>query len=155
MRESESLVVNGWALYQHPCFADQVDALKAIVEKKRKRDPSGYVHTNEAKLLAAIFRLTTDVIPSNPGDPSYRQGKTLGNEHTNWFRAKFFQQYRLFFRFDTKAKIIIYAWVNDAETKRAYDSRTDAYAVFKKMLEDGYPPSAWDELKAQATGIKK
>lgn len=153
MPKSESLVVNGWTLYQHPCFSDQVDALKDVVENKRRKDPSGYVHSADAKLLAAIFRLTTVVIPSNPSDPSFRQGKTLGGEHTNWFRAKFFQQYRLFFRFDTRAKIIIYAWVNDTLTKRAYDSKTDAYAVFKKMLEDGYPPNSWDELKAQSKGM--
>lgn len=153
MRESETLIVDGWALYQHPCFASQVDELKAVIEKKRKKDPSGYVLSAEAKLLAAISRLTTVIIPSNPGDSSYRQGKTLGNEHTKWFRAKFFQQYRLFFRFDTKAKVIIYAWVNDIQSKRAYDSKTDAYAVFKKMLEDGYPPSEWLELKAQAKGM--
>ncbi len=153
MPKSESLVVNGWTLFQHPCFSDQVDALKDVVEKKRKKDPSGYGHSAEAKLLAAIFRVTTDVVPSNPCDPSYRQGKTLGSEHTNWFRAKFFQQYRLFFRFDTKAKIIIYASVNDTQTKRAYESKSDAYAVFKKMLDDGYPPSSWDELKTQAKGM--
>jgi toxin YhaV len=155
MPDSDILIVDGWALYQHPCFADQVDALKAVVEKKRKKDPAGYVHTTEAKLLAAIFRLMTVVIPTNPGDPSYRQGKTLGSEHTHWFRAKFFQQYRLFFRYDTHAKIIIYAWVNDTDTKRAYDSKTDAYAVFKRMLDDGYPPNSWQELKAQSAGIKK
>ncbi len=32
---------------------------------------------------------------------------------------------------------------NDDTTLRAYDSRTDAYRVFKGMLEDGNPPGDW------------
>ena len=31
--------------------------------------------------------------------PEYRQGGTLGDDRKHWFRAKFFQQYRLFFRY--------------------------------------------------------
>jgi len=36
--------------------------------------------------------------------------------------------------------------VNDESTKRAYDSKTDAYRVFEKMLNNGHPPDSWDEL---------
>lgn len=42
------------------------------------------------------------------------------------------------------------AWVNDEDTKRAYDSSDDAYRVFRKMLERGYPPDHWDQLLAEA-----
>ncbi len=35
------------------------------------------------------------------------------------------------------------AWVNDEKTKRAYGSRTDAYAVFARMLKNGHPPDDW------------
>lgn len=48
----------------------------------------------------------------------------------HWFRAKFFQQYRLFFCYHQASKIIVYAWVNIEATLRAYDSKTDAYQVF-------------------------
>jgi toxin YhaV len=78
--------------------------------------------------------------------PEYRQGATLGDEHRHWFRAKFFQQYRLFFRFHVESKIIVYAWVNDENTKRAYDSKTDTYNIFTKMLKKGHPPSDWESL---------
>ena len=37
-------------------------------------------------------------------------------------RAKFFQQYRLFFRYHAQAKVIVFAWVNDEDTKQAYGS---------------------------------
>jgi toxin YhaV len=76
----------------------------------------------------------------------------LGDEHKHWFRAKFFQQYRLFFRFDSESKIIVYAWVNDEKNKRAYGSKTDAYRVFEKMLNSGHPPDSWDHLLDEAKG---
>ena len=70
--------------------------------------------------------------------------------HKHWFRAKFFQQYRLFFRFHSESKIIVLAWVNDEKTKRAYNSKSDAYRVFEKMLNNGNPPDDWSELIAEA-----
>ncbi|EQD72368.1 hypothetical protein B1A_05484, partial [mine drainage metagenome] len=74
----------------------------------------------------------------------------LGDEHRHWFRAKFFQQYRLFFRYHQPSKIIVYAWVNDEDTKRAYDRGDDAYRVFRRMLETGHPPSDWAALLTEA-----
>ena len=127
------LVVNGWAIFAHPLFLDQVEALIEEVEKRKARDPGGYEKKNCTKRLAAIFKLVTENIPSDPGGAQFRQGDTLGEGRKHWFRAKFFQQYRLFFRFDESAKIIVLAWVNDEATLRAYESKTDAYATFRSM----------------------
>ncbi len=125
------LVVNGWAVYAHPLFLDQIDALIAEVEVLRRKDPAGFVRKNATKCLAAIARLAFEVIPQDPTRAEYRQGGTLGSEHKHWFRAKFFQQYRLFFRYHAHAKVIVYAWVNDEGTRRAYESADDAYRVFR------------------------
>lgn len=57
-----------------------------------------------------------------------------------------FQQYRLFFRYHAPSKVIVYAWVNDEDSKRAHESNDDAYRVFRKMLESGHPPDGWDQL---------
>jgi toxin YhaV len=46
--------------------------------------------------------------------------------------------------------MIVYAWVNDDDTKRAYESSDDTYRVFRKMLEGGHPPDDWDQLLSQA-----
>jgi toxin YhaV len=105
--------------------------------------------------LAAIAKLAFDVIPQDPTRSEYRQGATLGSEYKHWFRAKFFQQYRLFFRYHLDSKIIIFAWVNDEGSKRAYESNTDAYRVFKKMLESGHPPDDWNDLLKEAKGETK
>lgn len=149
------LVVNGWSIYAHPVFLDQLEGLIEEVEDRKARDPGGYGSKNCTKRLAAIFKIMTESIPANPSAPHFRQGDTLGSNRKYWFRAKFFQQYRLFFRFDSTSKIIVLAWVNDEQTLRAYGSKTDAYATFKGMLDNGEPPDDFDRLKeaaAKATG---
>ena len=117
-----SMVINGWTLFAHPLFLDQLATLSKQVETLRQKDPTGYGKKNASKRLAAIYKLAFEVIPADPTLPDYRQGNTLGDEHRHWFRAKFFQQYRLFFRYHAQTRIIVFAWVNDEDTKRAYDS---------------------------------
>jgi len=144
------LVVNSWMIFAHPLFLDQVETLIQQVEGLKQKDPAGYVKKNATKRLAAVAKLAFEVIPQDPGRVEYRQGHTLGEEHKHWFRAKFFQQYRLFFRYHAPSKVIVYAWVNDEDTKRAYESSDDAYRVFRKMLESGHPLDDWDRLLAEA-----
>ena len=144
------LAIHGWTVFAHPLFMSQVEALVEQVEALQKKDPTGYVKKNATKRLAAIARLAFDVIPQDPTRSEYRQGGTLGEDRKHWFRAKFFQQYRLFFRYHAAAKMIVYAWVNDDDTKRAYESSDDAYRVFRKMLESGHPPDDWNQLLSQA-----
>lgn len=143
--------INGWQLYMHPLFRDQLDSLKQEVKALAKKDPEHFSSKKPTKKLKVIHDLVFKIIPNDPTLPEYRQGATLGNENKHWFRAKFFQQYRLFFRYHLEKKIIIYVWVNDDNTKRAYDKNTDAYAVFKKMLKNGNPPNNWDDLLKEAT----
>lgn len=143
------LAVKGWTLFAHPLFLDQVEALVARVEALRARDPIGYTRKNATKRLAAIATLSFELIPQDPTRPEYRQGSTLGDNRKHWFRAKFFQQYRLFFRYHQASRIIVYAWVNDEDTKRAYERSDDAYRVFQRMLERGQPPDDWERLLAQ------
>lgn len=151
MDYSTPLVVNGWTIFAHPCFLAQLKDLTRQVEALEQKYPVNYVKKNVSKRLAAITRLAFEVIPQDPTRPEYRQGSTLGDQHKHWFRVKFFQQHRLFFRFHAASKIIVLAWVNDTDTKRAYDSKTDAYQVFKRMLDSGHPPGDWDQLLKEST----
>jgi toxin YhaV len=78
----------------------------------------------------------------------------LGPSRKHWFRAKFGGgRFRLFFRYSSSAKIIVYAWVNDNETLRTYGAKSDAYAVFKAMLDRGNPPEDWAELLTSSSAI--
>jgi toxin YhaV len=151
--EGEALVVNGWTVFAHPLFVAQLQALTDQVAALQAKDPQAYTRKNATKRLAAIRQLALEVIPQDPTRPEYRQDNTLGDAHRHWFRAKFFQQYRLFFRFHAASRIIVLAWVNDENTRRAYESPDDAYRVFRKMLDGGHPPGDWDELLAQARRI--
>ncbi len=101
----------------------------------RQKAPQTYHKKNATKRLAAIAKLVFEVIPQDPTRNEYRQGATLGDEYKHWLRAKFFQQYRLFFRYHQESKIIVFASVNDEDSKRTYGSRTDAYRVLKKCLK--------------------
>ncbi len=149
------LVINGWSLFSHPLFLDQVEALISKVETLKAKDPKTYKQKNSTKRLAAITKLAFEVIPEDPTRPEYRQGGTLGEDRKHWFRAKFYQQYRLFFRFHAAQKIIVYAWVNDENSKRAFESGDDAYRTFRKMLDGGHPPEDWDTLIKEARTASK
>ena len=139
-----------WSVVAHPLFLDQLETLVSQVEKLKAKDGVGYTKKNATKRLAAIVKLAFEVIPQDPTGPEYRQGNTLGEAYTHWFRAKFFQQYRLFFRYHAQGRVIVLAWVNDEGTKRAYESAEDAYRVFSRMLGKGHPPDNWDMLLAEA-----
>lgn len=152
MPVDQPLVINGWNIFAHPLFLQQFEELVRQVESLRRKDPKNYKKKNATKRLAAIAKLAFDVIPQDPTRREYRQGTTLGDDYKHWFRAKFFQQYRLFFRYHQESKIILLAWVNDEKSKRAYESNTDAYKVFKKMLESGHPPDDWDDLLKETKG---
>lgn len=147
------IIVNGWTLFAHPLFVEQYEALTDKVEKLKVKEPTGYIKKNATKRLAAIHKLAFEIIPQDPTKPEYRQGTTLGEDNKHWFRAKFFQQYRLFFRYHQASKVVVYAWVNDEKTLRAYESKNDAYKVFTKMLASGNPPDDWDVLLKSASSL--
>lgn len=145
-----SLRVDGWTLLFHDMMVGQLRSLAEAVRQARTKDPNGYRGKANVRVLAAIAKLVLSTIPQHPGHANYRIGNTMGEDYRHWSRAKFGQRFRLFFRYDSRAKIIIFAWVNDETTLRARGSKTDPYAVFKGMIECGNPPDGWDDLMAAA-----
>lgn len=140
--------VNGWKVLFHPLIIDQMQKLKVA--------QTGVPPTNaNAKLYTAISRLIYEIIPNNPGGPEFRQGKTLSSAYKHWRRAKFFGRFRLFFRYDSRSKTIVYVWVNDENTLRQSGAKTDAYAVFKGMLNSGNPPDTFAKLMSQSKPMPK
>lgn len=142
---------HGWTLHAHPLFLDQLERLLAAVERAKRSDPQGWQGKADTRLLAAIRALILDRIPRDPLAPEFRQGNTLGREHRHWFRAKVGgNRFRLFFRADSQARVIVYAWVNDRDTLRKAGAGTDPYVVFSRMLAGGNPPDDWPALLAAA-----
>ncbi|HUA92919.1 MAG TPA: type II toxin-antitoxin system YhaV family toxin [Terracidiphilus sp.] len=148
------MIVNGWRLYAHPLFEQQFRRLVERVESLAAKNPQNYRDEPATKLLATINRYVREIIPRDPNAAEFRQGNTLGADNRHWFRAKFHERYRLFFRFSSKEKVIVYAWVNDEHTLRKSGAKTDPYTIFRAMLEAGDPPRTMKQLLSHAKELK-
>ncbi len=71
------------------------------------------------------------MILCHPFRPPYR----------HWFWAKFLGRFRLFFRYNSRARLIVYAWVSDERSLRQSGGKNEPYEVFRRMLERGNPPN--------------
>ncbi|WP_274382192.1 type II toxin-antitoxin system YhaV family toxin [Photorhabdus bodei] len=61
-------VINGWALFAHPCFIEQLkQAIDKVVQLQQKY-PNDYLKKNDTKRLAAIIKLVTEIIPNDPAN---------------------------------------------------------------------------------------
>ena len=144
---------NGWTLLFHDNLIEQMMKLRAAVLRAQESDPDGFASNANVKFFRALTRLIQDVVPSDPARDEYCQSNTMGPAWRHWRRAKLGRRYRLFFRYDSKAKVIVYAWVNDQQSLRSSGSKSDPYAVFGKMLDRGNPPDDWKALVEQASRI--
>lgn len=142
---------HGWSLFGHALLLDQIDKLIIAAERARQTDPAGWQGNANVKLLAALRDLMLDRVPRDPLGAAFRQGNTLGPGHRHWFRAKFGgNRFRLFFRADRAARVVVYALANDRDTLRKAGAASDPYAVFAGMLAAGNPPDDWPKLLAAA-----
>ena len=142
---------HGWGLFAHPLLLGQLDRSIEVAERARRSDPAGWQGNANVRLLANLRDPMFDRVPRDPLAAMFRQGNTLGPEHRHWFRAKFgANRFRLFFRADPTARIVVYAWVNDRDTLRKAGAASDPYAIFAGMLAAGNPPDAWPALLAAA-----
>jgi toxin YhaV len=142
---------HGWGLLAHKLLLDQLDRLMNAAERARQSDPAGWQGNANVKLLASLRDLMLDRVPRDPFAATFRQGNTLGPGHRHWFRATFGgNRFRLFFRADSTARIVVYAWVNDRDTLRKAGAASDPYAVFAGMLSAGEPPDDWPRLLTAA-----
>lgn len=137
---------HGWTLLFHECLIEQIQKLASAVERAKAQYPKGYASNANVKLFNALSVLMLERVPSDPSLDEYRQGNTMGTDFRHWRRAKIGRRFRLFFRYDSTSRIIIFAWVNDEQTLRSSGSKTDPYAVFQKLLSKGHPPNDWTEL---------
>lgn len=151
--ENPAVVVIGWTIYLWREFAEQLAVFRQELDELKQKHPEDWQKKAKAKFIARVFRIILEEVPRNPGDPAYRQGKTLGNNYKHWKRAKF-DRFRLFFRYSDTKKIILFVWLNDETTRRKAGAKTDVYSVFASMLVAGKPPSSWDQLVAQCKPMK-
>jgi len=142
---------NGWTIRAHALVLDQFEAWIVEAEADHRRQVaagSGEAVRpgRAAKLAVSLRKLMLADVPANPLDARYRHG---GTERIplHFFRAKFGNgRYRLFYQAKREHGRILFAWVNSDRTLRTYGSKADAYAVFRKMLDNKVVPQTWDEL---------
>ena len=137
---------HGWSLLFHDGPIEQLQKLHAAAQRAQAQDLKGYKSNANVKLFNALSQLMLETVPSDPNREEYRQGNTMGPTFRHWRRAKIGRRFRLFFRFDSKTKIVIFAWVNDENTLRSSGSKSDPYAVFQKMFQRRHPPDDWAAL---------
>ncbi len=127
---------NGWTLYQHPAFREQFDALVAEVENLfGTLHGKHYEEHPKVRFLARVVKIILDDVPHDPTSRAYVQGNTLGAQRRHWRRVKSNQRFRIFFRFHSKHRLIVYAWMNDENTLRTRGARNDVCAAFAQRLE--------------------
>ena len=145
---NKGAISKGWNLYYFRIFETQLIGLKERVIKLKAKDPDSYKKHKSTKLLASVYQVILDDVPTNPSDSKFLLGNTLGKGYRHWKRVKkgLPNRYRLFFRYENKQKVIIYVWMNDQGTLRKEGSKTDVYTVFEKMLTKGMVPDSIDDL---------
>lgn len=116
---------HGWTLLFHDCLIAQLQKLHAAVERAHESDPAGFESNANVRFFRSLSQLMQDTIPSDPARDEYRLGNTLGPAFRHWRRARLGRRYRLFFRYDSTAKMIVYAWVNDDRTLRSHPALAD------------------------------
>ena len=126
---------HGWTLLFHDCMIEQLQKLHAAARRAPENDPAGFESNANFKLFRGLSQLMLEVVPGDPARDEYRQGDTLGSAHRHWRRAKIGRRFRLFFRYDSKAKVIVYAWVNDEQTLRSSGSKSDPYVRSKRPVQ--------------------
>ena len=146
---------SNWTLLALPLFSRQFETLRASVLRAERAHPDAWLSKASSRLFFQMQEVILDRVPRDPFGTEFRQGNTLGKGNRHWFRAKFGGgRFRVFFRADSTARVIVYAWVNDRGTLRKAGSNSDPYVVFAGMLAAGDPPTEWPALVAAARPFK-
>lgn len=141
------MVINGWEILLFKIFYDQYLELTSVVKSLRDKNPTGYKSHPKTKLLAKIQFVIKEDVPADPLHKKFMLSKTL-TKHKEWRRVKkgLPPRYRLFFRFYSGNKNIIFAWMNDGTSIRKEGDKYDVYNVFLKLLKNRVIPNQYEEL---------
>ncbi|MFC1895271.1 type II toxin-antitoxin system YhaV family toxin [Thermodesulfobacteriota bacterium] len=140
--------INGWEILLFATFHEQYERLVSRVASLRAKDPSGYRSHPQAKLLAKVQRVIREDVPQDPQDKKFFVGRALGSEYANWRRVKNIlpPRFRMFFRFSSSSREIIFVWMNDEHTLRKEGGKSDVYAEFRKLIKSGKIPNDYAAL---------
>ncbi len=101
-----------------------------------KAERTGRGDHPDVKLLAAVVRLVETIVPADPDHPDFRLVGDLGR----FRRAKgrgLPARYRLFWVFSSRARAIVFLYLNDASSLRKAGAKSDPYARFSDLVRRG------------------
>ena len=144
-----------WQFFAHPAFSETLDTLVGEVKRLRAADAAAYKQHPKTKLLKRIVDLIETENSARSGRERIQSWQRAGACAPALAGGEVSQgRFRLFFRYSSKANVIIYAWVNDENTLRKAGGRNDPYSVFGGLLRKGRPPDDWDALAKEAATLK-
>jgi toxin YhaV len=134
---NDPLRINEWLVLLHPLFARRYQALRNEALRLKQDLPNeDWRHQPTVKLVASLRTLILEIVPQNPNAAEFRLRTAL--EHFRCAKGKGLPpRYRLFWVFSTKAKAIIFLYVNDVATLRKEGAASDPYAVFAQLVRRG------------------
>ena len=119
----------------HEFYFQRIQELKARVKRLKDQLGPEEFSRHETVKLALRIREAEMEVGSDPNRPEY-----LLNDELRKFRRykRGLGRYRLIFCFSSKPPIIIFIYLNTAETLRKAGSRLDPYEQFKALLRRGF-----------------
>lgn len=104
---------HGWTLLFHEGFIDQLRKVQAAAVPLSDSEPQQFDGDANAKLFQALSYWVMDAVPGDPSRDAFRHCNIAEPAHSNWRCAKIGRRFRLFFRYDARAKVIVFAALKD------------------------------------------
>ncbi len=131
---------HGWTLLFHDHVIEQLRGLQARAERAKQDDPQGCEGYANLGLFQTLSRLILEVVPRNPSRDAYVPDSMQGQIGGHWRRVEIGRSFRLFFRYDSKARVIVFARVHEEQALRSAVSKSVHAATFAKKIGHGNPP---------------
>ncbi len=106
---------HGWTLLFHDRVIEQLRGLQARAECAKQDDRQGCEGYANLGLFHTLSRLILEVVPSNPSRDAYVPDNMQGQIGGHWRRVEIGRSFQLFFRYDSKARVIVFAWIHEEQ----------------------------------------
>lgn len=104
---------HGWTLLFHEGLIEQLRKVQAAAGPVVGSELQRFDGNANAKLFQTLSHWVMDAVPGDPSRDAFRHCNIAEPAHSNWRCAKIGGRFRLFFRYDARAKVIVFAALKD------------------------------------------
>jgi toxin YhaV len=104
---------HGWTLLFHEGLIEQLRKVQAAALHASDSELQRLDGNANATLFQALSHWVMDAVPGDPSRDAFRHCNIAEPAHSNWRCAKIGGRFRLFFRYDARAKVIVFAALQD------------------------------------------